>query len=244
MSSEGSSIMDRVEVLYFDVFGTVVDYVDTVTKALRWEIANTAIADASVLQALQQDYDWRYFTLMWRQQYKLETKRLADIGNPDKVTVDQMHMNALNRLIADLPLAPGKESSRAVAHHATKAVSKALDQAWTQDVRERLNFTWHLLEPWADSVAGLQALKAHFKLGTLTNGNLNLMVDMAKHANLAWDFVLTADMMGSFKPDPLMYRKAMQLFDIQLEADAHKACMVAAHVSIFSENSSQCCDQC
>lgn len=224
-------MMDQVEVLYFDVFGTVVDYVDTITKALRKEIASTNIADTNVSQALQQSYDWRHFTLMWRQQYKLETKRLADIGNPEKITVDQMHMLALNRLISDLPLPPEAQDSRFVGGYAIEKLSEALDRAWTQEVRDRLNFAWHLLEPWPDSVAGLEALKSRFKIGTLTNGNVNLMVDMAKHAELPWDFLLTADLMGSFKPDPQMYRRAMQLFDVQPEFDGHRACMVAAHVS-------------
>ncbi|GAC93567.1 haloacid dehalogenase [Pseudozyma hubeiensis SY62] len=230
MSDQSSARMDTVEVLYFDVFGTVVDYVDTITEALRQEIAHTSIADTNVLQALQQSYDWRHFTLMWRQQYKLETKRLADIGNPDKITVDQMHMLALNRLISDLPLPPDAQASRFVGGYAIEKLSEALDRAWSQEVRDRLNFAWHLLEPWPDSVDGLEALRSRFKIGTLTNGNANLMVDMAKHAKLPWDFLLTADLMGSFKPDPEMYRRAMQLFDIQPDFDGHRACMVAAHL--------------
>ncbi|CBQ73014.1 conserved hypothetical protein [Sporisorium reilianum SRZ2] len=227
MSQQYAAMLESVQVLYFDVFGTVVDYVETVTKALRREIADTAMADPSLLQALQRDYDWEHFTIMWRQEYKLETKRLADMGNPDKITVDQMHMSALNRLISALPLPP---DTQIVASFPIDALSQALDQAWTKDVRERLNLTWHLLEPWPDSVAGMHALKSRFKIGTLTNGNLNLMVDMAKNAKLPWDFLLTADELGSFKPDPQMYRKAMQLFDIQPDVDGHRACMVAAHL--------------
>ncbi len=110
-------------------------------------------------------------------------------------------------------------------------VSKELDEAWGQDVRERLNFTWHLLEPWSDSVEALQRLRSKLKIGTLTNGNLDLMVDMAKNGRLPWDFLLTADTLGSFKPDPQMYEQAMRLFGIEPEKDGHRACMVAAHVS-------------
>ncbi|CDU22768.1 uncharacterized protein (N-terminal fragment), partial [Sporisorium scitamineum] len=227
MSNQDVVSLRSVQVLYFNVFGTVVDYVETVTKALRREIADTSMADSNLLQVLQRDYDWQHFTIMWRQEYKFETKRLADIGNPHKVTVDQMHMNALNRLISALPLS---SDDRTVGGCSIDALSKSLDQSWTQDVRDRLNFAWHLLEPWPDSVAGMQALQSRFKIGTLTNGNLNLMVDMAKNAKLPWDFLLTADVLGSFKPDPQMYRKAMQLFDIQPHVDGHRACMVAAHL--------------
>ncbi|CDW96985.1 hypothetical protein [Sporisorium scitamineum] len=181
MSNQDVVSLRSVQVLYFNVFGTVVDYVETVTKALRREIADTSMADSNLLQVLQRDYDWQHFTIMWRQEYKFETKRLADIGNPHKVTVDQMHMNALNRLISALPLS---SDDRTVGGCSIDALSKSLDQSWTQDVRDRLNFAWHLLEPWPDSVAGMQALQSRFKIGTLTNGNLNLMLfDIQPHVD-------------------------------------------------------------
>ncbi|SPO25845.1 uncharacterized protein UTRI_03210 [Ustilago trichophora] len=230
MSNEqASATLRNVRVLYFDVFGTVVDYVETVTKALRREISATTLSDTSMLTALQQEYDWRHFTIEWRAEYKSETSRLASIGNPEKITVDQMHLTALNRLLSTLPL-PSSVESQSIGGFPIDVASNALSQAWTAEVRNRLNFTWHLLEPWSDSVAGLQNLKTKFKLGTLTNGNLNLMVDMAKNAQLPWDFLCTADLLGSFKPDPEMYKKSMCLLDIRPELDAHKACMVAAHL--------------
>lgn len=232
MSKHGVEKLHDVQVLYFDVFGTVVDYVETVTKALRREIAAaTTASDVHLLQALQQDYDWRHFTIQWREGYKQETKRLAALGNPDKITVDQMHLVALNRLISALPL-PATAEAQTVGGFPVRELSSALEQAWSQDVRKRLNFTWHLLEPWPDSVGAMELLKSRFKIGTLTNGNLNLMVDMAKNAKLPWEFLLTADVLGSFKPDPDMYRKSMHLLDIQPETEAHKACMVASHVSL------------
>lgn len=228
-TQEPKTMLQDVEVMYFDVFGTVVDYVDTVTKALRREIASTTIADPQLLEALRMQYDWRHFTITWRQGYKDETSRLAAIGNPDKITVDQMHLTALNRLIASLPV----PEQHQIGNFSVNEASRALNQAWNADVRKRLNFTWHLLEPWSDTVEALQTLKSHVKIGTLTNGNLNLMVDMAKHGRLPWDFLMTADLLGSFKPDPEMYDKSMRLLEIQPH-DAGKACMVAAHVSIPS----------
>lgn len=163
---------------------------------MRREIADTSMADSNLLQVLQRDYDWQHFTIMWRQEYKFETKRLADIGNPHKVTVDQMHMNALNRLISALPLS---SDDRTVGGCSIDALSKSLDQSWTQDVRDRLNFAWHLLEPWPDSVAGMQALQSRFKIGTLTNGNLNLMVDMAQKRKATLGFSAHSRCPGQFQ---------------------------------------------
>ncbi|KAJ1033006.1 hypothetical protein NDA16_000285 [Ustilago loliicola] len=229
MSTQDKAKLRVVEVLFFDVFGTVVDYVETVTKALHREISNTHIPDANLLKALQEEYDWRHFTIKWREEYKNETQRLAAIGDPDKITVDQMHLIALNRLIASLTV-PRDATTRSIGSHPIDVASEALEHAWTQEVRDRLNFTWHLLEPWPDSVAGMQALKSRFKTGTLTNGNLNLMADMARNGKLPWDFLLTADVLGSFKPDPEMYKKSMRLFDIRPDVDGRRACMVAAHL--------------
>ncbi|CCF52848.1 hypothetical protein NDA14_001748 [Ustilago hordei] len=229
MSTHAKGKLRNVEVLFFDVFGTVVDYVGTITKALHREIRSAQIADTNLLQALQEVYDWQHFTIKWREEYKSETQRLAGIGNPEKITVDQMHLTALNRLIASLPV-PTDATSPSIGSYSIDVASEALEHAWTQEARDRLNFTWHLLEPWPDSVAGMETLKTCFKIGTLTNGNLNLMVDMAKNGKLLWDFLLTADLLGSFKPDPEMYKKSMRLFNIQPDVDGHRACMVAAHL--------------
>ncbi|ETS64797.1 hypothetical protein PaG_00762 [Moesziomyces aphidis] len=222
--------LQDVEVMYFDVFGTVVDYVDTVTRALRREIDQTRMADEHLLRALQQDYDWRHFTIAWRSEYKRETQRLAALGNPDRVTVDQMHLAALGRLLSDLPFADRTCVPESIRKGGVEAASKHLEQAWTADTRARLNHTWHLLDPWKDSVQGLESLAETHKIGTLTNGNLNLMVDMAKHARLPWHFILSADLIGSFKPDPKMYTSAMALFDIDRSSNPARACMVAAHL--------------
>lgn len=127
---------------------------------------------------------------------------------------------------------PTDATSPSIGSYSIDVASEALEHAWTQEARDRLNFTWHLLEPWPDSVAGMETLKTCFKIGTLTNGNLNLMVDMAKNGKLQWDFLLTADLLGSFKPDPEMYKKSVRLFNIQPDVDGHRACMVAAHVSM------------
>ncbi|PWY99084.1 haloacid dehalogenase [Testicularia cyperi] len=221
-----------VEALFFDVFGTVVDYMDTVTRALRREIEATSLPDAEISRALKEEYDWQHFTLIWRRGYMDETKRLAAIGNPERVTVDQMHLGILNRLLSQLPLPASNHSNGTakVGGITIDVVSSSLSQAWSVEVRTRLNQVWHALEPWPDSVEGMTQLKKHFKIGTLTNGNLGLMVDMAKNGKLPWDFILTADLLGSFKPDPTMYKSAMRLLDIDPDSNPQKACMVAAHI--------------
>ncbi len=90
---------------------------------------------------------------------------------------------------------------------------------------DHLNMAWHRLDPWPDVVAGLKRLKKRYILGTLSNGNVALIVDMARHAGLPWDVILGAEVAGAYKPDPNAYRKAADLLDL----DPGQCLMVAAH---------------
>src|SRR6185436_15914148 len=80
--------------------------------------------------------------------------------------------------------------------------------------RRHLNRVWHRLDPWPDSVAGLARLKARFTIATLSNGNLGLLVNMAKRAGLPWDCVLSAEVFRAYKPDPATYLGAARVFDL------------------------------
>jgi len=61
-----------------------------------------------------------------------------------------------------------------------------VDQLSEEEI-EHLNRVWHRLDPWPDAVAGLQRLKQHYIIGSLSNGNVALIVNMAKFAGLPWD---------------------------------------------------------
>src|SRR5262249_6372888 len=72
--------------------------------------------------------------------------------------------------------------------------------------KDHLNRAWHRLDPWPDAVDGLQRLKRRFIIGTLSNGNMALLVNLAKHGGLPWDVVLSAELAHHYKPDPEAYR--------------------------------------
>ncbi len=78
----------------------------------------------------------------------------------------------------------------------------------------RVNRFWHRLDPWPDTVAGLHALKQHVPIGTLTNGNIALMVDVARHGGLPWDVLFCADLFQHYKPDPQVYLGACRLLGL------------------------------
>ncbi|KMW56330.1 Haloacid dehalogenase, type II [Candidatus Rhodobacter oscarellae] len=68
-----------------------------------------------------------------------------------------------------------------------------------------LNEAWHRLRPWPDCVPGLGRLKRDFILGTLSNGNIALMVNLARFGSLPWDVILGAEITRSYKPSEATY---------------------------------------
>jgi 2-haloacid dehalogenase len=95
------------------------------------------------------------------------------------------------------------------------------------DVRAELVLAWHRLDPWPDSVAGLTRLKERYVIASLSNGNVALLVDMAKYGGLPWDTVLSAELFGHYKPDAEVYDGAARLLGLPPE----EVMMVAAHTS-------------
>ena len=91
--------------------------------------------------------------------------------------------------------------------------------------RDALNRAWHRLHPWPDSVAGLSRLKQRFIIGTLSNGNVGLLVNMAKFAALPWDVIVSAELFRHYKPDAEAYDGACALLGL---APA-QVMLVAAH---------------
>jgi 2-haloacid dehalogenase len=88
-----------------------------------------------------------------------------------------------------------------------------------------LAFAWRRLDPWPDAVPGLVRLKRRYALATLSNGNVALMVAMARRAGLPWDAVLGAEPTRSYKPDPACYLGTADMLGLA-PADCM---MVAAH---------------
>jgi 2-haloacid dehalogenase len=147
--------------------------------------------------------DWTAFADAWRAGYQPAMQRVRS-GEIGWTTVDRLHREILETLLPRYGLG-------------------ALDES----ERDALNRVWHRLDPWPDAVTGLDRLKRRFTIATLSNGNVALLVAMAKRAGLAWDCVLSAEMFGHFKPDPEVYLGAARMLDV---APA-ELLMVAAHPS-------------
>ena len=98
-------------------------------------------------------------------------------------------------------------------------------EALSEEEKSGLNRAWHRLDPWPDSVAGLLRLKSRFVIATLSNGNVALLTNMAKHGGLPWDCILSAELSRHYKPDPEAYRAAADLLGLPTD----QVMMVAAH---------------
>ncbi|MCO7247547.1 haloacid dehalogenase type II [Halomonas sp. Mc5H-6] len=92
---------------------------------------------------------------------------------------------------------------------------------------DRVNHFWHQLDPWPDVQRGLQRLKEQYIIATLTNGNISLMVDVARYAELPWDMVFSAELFQHYKPDPEVYLGACHLLRLPPE----EVMLCAAHNS-------------
>lgn len=146
--------------------------------------------------------DWEQFADRWRAAYSEGTREVRE-GRREWVTADQMHRERLDILLAEF----------------------GMDGLSEEETRQ-LNRAWHRLDPWPDAVAGLTRLKSKYIIGTLSNGNIGLLVNMAKHGGLPWDVVFAGELVRSYKPDPKVYLKAVELLGLE----PHEVMMCAAHL--------------
>jgi 2-haloacid dehalogenase len=95
------------------------------------------------------------------------------------------------------------------------------------DDKHALNQAWHKLDAWPDVTPGLARLKSKLLLAPVSNGNISLMVDLARRNGFPWDAILGAEIAGDYKPKPRVYLAAAEVFDLTPE----QCIMVAAHSS-------------
>ena len=104
-----------------------------------------------------------------------------------------------------------------------------------EEEKDHLNRTWHRLAPWPDSVPGLARLKRRGVVSAFSNGNFALLVNMARHAGLPWDCILSAELFQRYKPDPGLYLGAAELLGLPPEevmvAAAHESDLRAARAN-------------
>jgi 2-haloacid dehalogenase len=152
------------------------------------------------------------FADAWRARYQPAMQAIRD-GRRDFVPLDVLHL----------------ENLRAVLTESHLPTPFPPEELW------QLTTAWHRLDPWPDSIAALAAIRRHYVIGPLSNGNLALLVNMAKRAGLPWDVVIGADVTRVYKPQPAAYTAAADLLGLRPSAvmlvAAHNSDLVAARAS-------------
>ena len=90
---------------------------------------------------------------------------------------------------------------------------------------DELNRAWHRLDPWPDAVEGLARLKRRYVIAPLSNGNVALLLNMARRAGLPWDAILGAEVARAYKPQPEAYLRTADILGLS----PGEVCLVAAH---------------
>ncbi len=174
-------------------------------KVLAFDVFGTVVdwhgSIAREVNAMGLGLDGHAFASAWRKGYvpAMDRVRKGELG---WTKIDDLHRMILDTVLAKFQVTG--LSPDAIAH---------------------LNKVWHRLDPWPDTVAGLQRLKSKFTICTLSNGNLSLLTNMAKRAGLPWDLILSAEVFHHYKPDPQAYLGVGRVFDLP----AAQTMLVAAH---------------
>ena len=180
-------------------------------KALLFDVFGTLVdwrtAIAREAQAIlspgSAGTDWTDFADAWRARYQPAMEEVRS-GRVPFSKLDALHRRNLDVVLRGLGLDYVDEAARA-----------------------ELNLAWHRLDAWPDAKPGLDRLRSRFRLAPCSNGNISLMVDLARRNGFVWDAILGAEIARDYKPNAAVYLAAAAAFDCAPD----ETMMVAAHSS-------------
>jgi 2-haloacid dehalogenase len=155
----------------------------------------------AVLAPRGTDVDWFAFADAWRAQYQPAMEEVRT-GQIPFSKLDVLHRRNLEVVLKEFGI-------------------RDLDEA----TKAHLNLAWHRLDAWPDVAPGLQRLRERYRLAPCSNGNISLMVDLARRNGLPWDAILGAEVARDYKPKAIVYQCAADAFDL----NPAEVLMVAAH---------------
>lgn len=178
-------------------------------KALIFDVFGTVVdwrtcvarESKRILEPLGYKLDWIKFADAWRAEYQPAMEEVR-AGKIPFSRLDVIHRRMLDRIRPKF----------------------ALDNL-EEPVLKELNLSWHRLDGWKDSSAGLKQLKKKFMIAPCSNGNISLMVDLARRNDFPWDAILGAEIAGDYKPKPKVYLASCEALGLEPQ----QVMMVAAH---------------
>ena len=178
-------------------------------KALVFDVFGTLVdwrtgvarESRTILQPLGYDLDWLAFADAWRAEYQPGMEEIRS-GKLPFSKLDVVHRRMLERIRNRFGL-----------------------QKLSEPVLQELNLAWHRLDAWPERPAALERLRKRFLLAPCSNGNISLMVDLARRNKFPWDAILGAEIARDYKPKPAVYLAAADAFGLP----PGQCMMVAAH---------------
>jgi 2-haloacid dehalogenase len=163
----------------------------------------TSIARESqrILAPLGHRQDWLAFADAWRGEYQPAMEEVR-AGRIPFSKLDALHRMNLERILPRFGV-----------------------HGLSEETLTDLNLAWHRLDAWPDVADGFARLRERFWLAPVSNGNISLMVDLARHNGFPWDAILGAEVAGDYKPKPRVYLASCAAFDLP----PGQCMMVAAH---------------
>jgi 2-haloacid dehalogenase len=180
-------------------------------KALLFDVFGTLVdfrtgvareAEA-ILGSAGHKLDWPAFADAWRKEYQPALEEVR-AGRMAFRKLDVLHRENLDRILPRFGIS-----------------------GLAEDAARNLNLAWHRLPAWPEVAGGLARLKRRFLLAPVSNGNISLMVDLARRNNFPWDAILGAEVAGDYKPKPRVYLAACEALDLP----PGDCMMVAAHTN-------------
>ena len=175
-------------------------FFDVFGTLVDWRTGVAREADR-VLRPLGHTLDWTGFADAWRAEYQPGMEEVRS-GRIPFSKLDVLHRHNLERFMPRFGLTDLSET-----------------------VRHELTLAWHRLDAWPDVPAALKRLRKKFLLAPVSNGNISLMVDLARHNDFPWDAILGAEIAGDYKPKSRVYLAACEALDLK----PAQCMMVAAH---------------
>ena len=183
----------------------------TPVRALLFDVFGTLFDwRTSIVQSLREFgaeravvCDWEAFVDAWRAAYAPSMDRVRRGETPWR-TLDELHGASLRELVVRFELPPLEPSKF-----------------------EWIVRRWHALHAWPDVRAGLERLRTRYVLGTLSNANVALLIDLMRFTDVRFDVLFSAESFEHYKPDPETYLGAVKMLGLRPQ----DVMLVAAHAS-------------
>ena len=157
---------------------------------LDWRTGVARSAEA-ILKPRGYSLDWLAFADAWRAQYDPGMEEVRS-GRIPYTKLDILHRRMLDLFLPRFGVT-----------------------GLSEDVLWDLTLSWHRLDGWPDVATGFPRLGKKFFLAPMSNGNIALMVDIARRNGIRFDAILGADIAQDYKPKSRVYQAGAEALGLK-----------------------------